>query len=114
MVRGAPSSPIPSTVHPFPQMRHRARRVLVRVVADGHELDRFEASDPDVLVAALRPIYAHLPERGAAVRFRGIEEEELPLGIDRVRREVDLAGLGSALAYLEALRGEVAPLSRAS
>lgn len=113
MTANAQSSFSRTDVQAFPPLRHHSRRVLVRVLADGYELDSFEVSRPDVLVAALRPIYAHLPRQGVAIRFRGIEEKALPLGIDRVRREVDLAGLSSALSYLGDTAGGAA-LRRAS
>lgn len=83
------------------QLRHSSRAVRV-VVLDGRvEVDSFEATDPKVLQAALHPILEHLTS-SERLLFLGTEEASLPLGIDRVRRIVDLSTLDSALLYLAA------------
>ncbi len=78
------------------------RAVYVRVVTGGHEADAFQASNPQLLEAALRPVYGLLAGRDDKVELRGIEEEWLPLGIDYVRREEELADLETARAFLAA------------
>ena len=87
---------------PLSGLRRQRRAVLVRVTAHGHEVDAFDVSEPQTLRAALRPIYAHLPARDGDVRFTAVEEEWLPLGLNRVHREVDLRGLEDALNFLAA------------
>lgn len=86
---------------PLPLKRQR-RAVLVRVVTHGHEVDSFLVSEPRTLRAAVRPIYAHLPADNAVVQFKGVEEEWLPLGIGKTRREAELKGLDDALRFLVA------------
>jgi hypothetical protein len=83
-------------------LRRRRRAVLVRVIAHGHVVDSFEASRPQTLRAALHPIYANLPAEDGTVRFHAVEEEWLPLGFGRVRRESDLADLDDAVTFLAA------------
>lgn len=84
------------------RLRWRSGFVLVTVLDAGREVDSFRASDPEVLVAALRPICHHLPEGDGALRFTGVEEEWLPPGIRRVRREVELDSAEVALSFLKA------------
>ncbi len=75
-----------------------SRSIQVRVVDGAREVDRFQSSSPELLRAALRPIYRN---RGrAVVQFLGIEEEWLLPGIRRGRREVELANFGAALMFL--------------
>ncbi len=91
-------------------LARRVRRLVqVRVLVGGHEVDAFQASAPQTLRPALRPVYAHLPKHDAAVRFTGIEEDWLPLGIGRARREWRLAGPNAALAYLSGTGPSPAP-----
>jgi hypothetical protein len=78
----------------------RRRRVLVSVHVDGREQDAFECSNAKALQSSLRPIIRHLPGDGAAIRFVGVEETSLPLGIWHVKQETDLDGLPDALSYL--------------
>lgn len=87
---------------PLPHLRRQRRAVLVRVLARGHEVDAFEVSQPDTLRAALRPVYTYLPQGDADVEFKGIEEEWLPLGIGRRRREAELQDPEDALRFLAA------------
>ncbi len=92
----------------------RVRRVVeVRVLVGGHEVDAFQASAPETLRPALRPVYAHLPKRDATVQFTGVEEGWLPLGIRRARREWSLAGPSAALAYLAGAAPGAAAAARA-
>ncbi len=100
-----------STVHayntdgyPLPLRRlwRISRRIEVRILEEGNEVDSFQASGPDTLRAALKPIYRHLPPRGATVCFTAIREEALPLGLHRERREAELTNLNEALAFLAA------------
>jgi len=91
-----------SHVISLPPLRRQRRAVLVRVITWGHEVDAFEVSAPQTLRAALRPIYSHLPAQGTTVEFRAVEEDWLPLGIDRARHEAKLRGLDDALGFLAA------------
>lgn len=67
-------------------------------------MDRFEAASRQVPRAALRPIFAHLPD-DATVRFQAVEEEWLPLGLDHARQQAELNGLEDALTFLAASGG---------
>ena len=82
------------------QLRRRSGFVLVTVLDAGREVDSFRASDPEVLVAALRPICRHLPEGDCVLRFTGVEEEWLAWGLGRVRREVELRSASEAVSFL--------------
>ncbi len=91
-----------SSVSPLQRLRRRSRAVQVKVVAFGHEVDAFESCDPQVLRSALRTVYRHLSKGSETVHLSGIEEEWLPMGIDRVRREVKLSNVADALFFLAA------------
>ncbi len=78
----------------------RSRCIQIKVIDRGREVDAFQASDSDTLREELVPIYRHLPGTGALVQFVGVEEMWLPLGIGRIRWEVMLNNLGSALSFL--------------
>ena len=95
-------------------LAHRTRRLVeVRVLVGSHEVDAFQASAPETLRPALRPIYAHLAKRDAAVRFTGVEEDWLPLRIRRSRREQQLAGPRAALAFLSTATPSAVPAAQA-
>lgn len=94
----APASPINLAA----ALRRRRRAVLVKVLVRDREVDSFEVSQPQNLRAALRIVYAHLPTSGAEVRFEAVEEQWLPLGLRRSRRQADLAGLADALDFIAA------------
>jgi len=81
-------------------LRRRDRSIKVRILDGGHEVDSFEVSTADLLRAEMKAIGPHLPKRGALVQYRGIEEQSLPLGIARVRREVELEDLQDAVSFL--------------
>ena len=87
---------------PLQKLRRRSRSVQVRVVDAGFEVDRFTVSDPKVLRAELRTIYRHLPKGQGWVQLSGIEEQWLPLGLDRTRQETHLRNSADALFYLAA------------
>lgn len=74
----------------------------MRILDGGHEVDSFEVSTLDALRSEMKAIQPYLPKRGVLIEFQGIEEESLPLGISRVRREVDLGDLRAALSFLAA------------
>ena len=78
----------------------RSRSVRVQVLVDGQEQDSFEASSPQGLRDTYRRLAACLPWDGASVRLLGVEEESLPLGLERQRRETSLASIEAALAFL--------------
>lgn len=89
----------------------RARRVEVTVVVRGIVEDSFAASTPRTLLAAIAPVLAHLPARGASLGFSGVEEWSLPLGIARaqlVRRLLDLPAAATFLAGRAAGSGRAA------
>ena len=102
MRTGRVPAPPRTVAYPLPQLRRRTRSVQVTVISGGREVDSFQVTTPLRLCSALRPIYAHLRGKDASVRFRGIEREQLPLGVGSVCREVDLPSLGDALAFLAA------------
>ncbi len=102
MVRAAHAPVSHSYTRSTPHWQQRTRRVRVRIVEDGHEVDGFEASSPQVLRDSLRPIFAHLPPGRGLVQFTGVEEESLPFGLDRARREVTLLSLEAAESFLAA------------
>jgi len=79
-------------------LRRRYRFVLVRVLDGGREVDGFQASTPEVLVAALRRTYAQLTYE--SVELKGVEEEWLPLGIGRIRRETEMGSVDAAVSFL--------------
>ena len=87
---------------PLQRLRRHTRSVQVKVIDDGREIDSFQVTDPQVLRSELRSIYRHLPKGDAVVRLSGIHEEWLPLGIDRVRREMELGNVADALFFLAA------------
>ena len=87
---------------PLQWLRRHARTVRVKVMDAGREVDSFQVADPQVLRSELRSIYRHLPRGSSDVRLSGIEEEWLPLGIDRVRRETELGNVADALFFLAA------------
>ncbi len=87
---------------PLQRLRRRSRAVQVKVVDSGFEVDSFTVSDPKVLRAELRTIYRHLPRGRGWVQLSGIEDEWLPLGIDRTQREVGLRNAADALFFLAA------------
>jgi hypothetical protein len=86
----------------WPALRRQRRAVLVQVFLNGRVVDSFEATQPQTLRAALRPVYAHLPAGKGSVRFRAVDESWLPFGLRRARNEVELGGLPDALAYIAA------------
>jgi hypothetical protein len=86
----------------LPQLRRQRRTIEVRVISGGHEVDSFAVSERQTLRAAVRPILAHLPAADADVQFKAVEEEWLPLGLSRSRREADLPSLDDALLFLAA------------
>jgi len=86
--------------HPFAGLRRRERCIAVRVLDGGHEVDSFQVSTAQVLRSEMDIIYSCLPKRGATVLLHGVEEESLPLGINRVRREVDLDNVSAAFSFL--------------
>ncbi len=87
---------------PLQRLRRRSRTVHVKVVDSGFEVDNFTVSDPKALRAELRTIYRHLPRGRGWVQLSGIEDEWLPLGIDRTQREVSLRNAADALFFLAA------------
>ncbi len=87
---------------PLDGLRRRRRSVQVRVLEDGFEVDRFSLTNPRVLRAELRTVYRHLPKGHALVELTGVEEEWLPLGLDRRRRETGLKNSAEALFFLAA------------
>jgi hypothetical protein len=87
----------------------RRRLVEVSVLVGPHEVDSLQASDPETLRSALRPIYAHLPARESAVLFVAVEEEALPFGIRSSRRTVSLPTLRSAMGYLTGRHTVIVP-----
>lgn len=91
-----------SYVSPLQRFRRHARAVQVRVIDDGREVDSFQLSDPQDLRSEVRSVYRHLQGCSGTVRLSGIKEEWLPLGIDRVRREVELDNVADALFFLAA------------
>jgi hypothetical protein len=78
------------------------RRVIVRVLDGPREVDSFQSSSGKTLRDAVRPVYRHLTRGRMRVQFTGVEEQTLPLGIRRTRREVPLSNFGDALMFLEA------------
>ena len=80
----------------------RSRSVMVRVFDDGREVDSFQSASAETLRAELRPIYRHLPKGSGTLQLLGVEERQLPLGINRSRREVQLSNLVDALTFLAA------------
>jgi hypothetical protein len=80
----------------------RRRRVIVRVLDGPREVDRFQSSSGTILREAVRPVYRHVARNRLTVQFTGVEEETLPLGIRRTRREIPLANFGDALMFLAA------------
>ena len=89
-------------VSPMQRLRRHARSVQVQVIDGGHEVDRFQVANPRILRSELRSIYRHLSKHGGVVRLEGVEEEWLPLGIDRVRHEMKLDNVADALFFLAA------------
>jgi hypothetical protein len=88
--------------------RHR-RLIEVCVRVGEHEVDSLQASDPETLRSALRPIYAHLPARDATVRFVAVEEDSLPLGLRRRRSATRLPSYHLAINYLTGRQPIVIP-----
>lgn len=86
----------------FPGLRRRGRSIKVRILDGGHEVDSFEVSSLDALRSELKAIQPYLPRRAVLIQFQGVQEESLPLGINRIRREVDLGNLNAALSFLAA------------
>lgn len=84
----------------FRSLRRQRRLVEVSVRVGPHEVDSLQASSPETLRASLRPIYAHLPAHEAAISYVAVEEESLPFGLRRSRRETSIPGLRSAMSYL--------------
>jgi len=84
------------------RLRRRSRAVHVQVLEGGREVDSFTVSDPHTLRSELRSIYRHLPKGEGLVQLKGVEEDWLPLGIDRVRRETGLRNAADALFFLAA------------
>jgi hypothetical protein len=82
------------------RLRQRRRTVRVDVLTLGLLADSLDATRPATLRPAIRSLYAHLPWDGTLVRFTGVEEETLPLGLRRRRREAALPGSRAALAFL--------------
>lgn len=89
-------------VSPLQGLRRRRRSINVKVVEDGFLVDSFTVSDPRVLRSELRLIYRFLPRESGVVHLTGVEEEWLPLGIDRVQSETSLKNSADALFFLAA------------
>ncbi len=84
----------------LPELRRRRRVVIVEVLVDGYEEDRFEVGSSAVLRAALRPLEAHLPADCGMVRLIGIEQRWFPLGLGRTSCQTELPSREAALAFL--------------
>jgi len=91
-----------SCVSPLQTLRRHTRAVQVKVIDGGREVDSFQVANPRILRSELRSIYRHLPKGDGVVRLSGVDEDWLPLGIDRVRREVELDNVADALFFLAA------------
>ena len=87
---------------PLQRLRRRSRSVLVKVVEGGFEVDRFTVTDPLVLRSELRTIYRHIPKGQGWVQLSGVEEQWLPFGFDRTRKETHLKNSADALFFLAA------------
>lgn len=83
------------------RMARCSRSVQVDVFNWGRIEDSFQLSNPKNLGAAIVPICKHLPQEGVAVRLLGIEEQSLPLGIDRTIRQIALCDLSEACSFLD-------------
>jgi hypothetical protein len=89
-------------VSPLDRLRRRSRSVQVRVFEDGFQVDVFALSNPRILRSELRTIYRLLKKGHVLVELTGVEEEWLPLGLDKVRHETSLKNSADALFFLAA------------
>jgi hypothetical protein len=80
--------------------RVSSRCILVRVLDGGREVDSFQASDPEILWASLRPILRHMRSFGLTLEFTGVEERWLPARIRASRQETTLANAEEAVEFL--------------
>ncbi len=76
-----------------------SRFIEVKVLSRGRVVDRFSVSSQETLRETVRWTCRYLSEH-EVMQFAGVEDERLPLGIKRVRREVALSSLEDALAFL--------------
>jgi hypothetical protein len=88
-------------VPPLGALRRHSRCVEVKVLEYGCETDRFSLSDPRALRAELRTMQGISSEHHV-LELTGIEEEWLPMGLNRVRRETPLKSSAEALSFLAA------------
>jgi hypothetical protein len=102
MSRASQISRFHSHVSPLDGLRRHSRSVQVKVFEYGFETCSFSLSDPSALRAELHFIDRLAPRYHVEVELTGVEEEWLPMGLNRVRHETDLGNAADALSFLAA------------